>query len=354
MTWGQSLCAGQRAARRLGLGRRRRARQLELLGHQEQGGRYADRPRDPCRRPRGLVAATHALDRVLLHGYYVIPNWHLNYFRVAEWDKFGAAGQPAAYALALDTWWIDRRAIATSRRKSSRCRSNARLCGAADAADRPDALLIILVNFVIVQAAPGGPVDQLIAQFKGTAGGTLSRVSGGGGELGAATSGQASARRARPRSANSSSRSRSSTASTSRRPSASWLMIRHYLTFDFGKSFFRDRPVIRPHRRQAAGVDLARPVDDAADLSRLDPARHPQGGARRQPLRRVDQRRRSSSATPSRASCSPCCSSCCSPAAAISRGFRCAASSPTTGRALTWRTDPRLFLAHRPAGHRRW
>ncbi|HUZ72412.1 MAG TPA: extracellular solute-binding protein [Stellaceae bacterium] len=56
----------------------------------------------------GLVTATHALDRVLLHGYYVIPNWHLNYFRVARWDKFGEPRNPPPYALALDTWWIDK------------------------------------------------------------------------------------------------------------------------------------------------------------------------------------------------------------------------------------------------------
>ena len=31
----------------------------------------------------------------------------------------------------------------------------------------PVLFAIILVNFVIVQAAPGGPVDQLIAQLKG-------------------------------------------------------------------------------------------------------------------------------------------------------------------------------------------
>ena len=47
----------------------------------------------------------------------------------------------------------------------------------------PTLFAIILVNFVIVQAAPGGPVDQLIAELKDTSGGALSRVTGGGGEL---------------------------------------------------------------------------------------------------------------------------------------------------------------------------
>jgi microcin C transport system substrate-binding protein len=54
-----------------------------------------------------LVTATHALDRVLLSGYYVIPNWHLSAFRVASWDKFAAPPNPPPYTLALDTWWID-------------------------------------------------------------------------------------------------------------------------------------------------------------------------------------------------------------------------------------------------------
>src|ERR1700722_7083865 len=47
----------------------------------------------------------------------------------------------------------------------------------------PTLFPIILVNFVIVQAAPGGPVDQLIAELRGTGSGALDRVTGGGGEL---------------------------------------------------------------------------------------------------------------------------------------------------------------------------
>ncbi len=35
-----------------------------------------------------LVAHTHALDRVLQYGYYLIPHYHIAAFRVAHWDKF--------------------------------------------------------------------------------------------------------------------------------------------------------------------------------------------------------------------------------------------------------------------------
>ncbi len=54
-----------------------------------------------------LVTRVHALDRILLHSYYVIPNWHITYFRVAYWDKFQRPKISPPYALALDTWWID-------------------------------------------------------------------------------------------------------------------------------------------------------------------------------------------------------------------------------------------------------
>jgi microcin C transport system substrate-binding protein len=56
---------------------------------------------------QNLIDRTRALDRVLLWGHYVIPHWHLRYFRVAYWDKFGRPQITPKYALGFDTWWID-------------------------------------------------------------------------------------------------------------------------------------------------------------------------------------------------------------------------------------------------------
>ena len=54
-----------------------------------------------------LVYRTRALDRVLLWGYHAIPQWHINTWRVAHWNKFGSPENQAPYALgALDTWWV--------------------------------------------------------------------------------------------------------------------------------------------------------------------------------------------------------------------------------------------------------
>ena len=54
-----------------------------------------------------LVHRTRALDRVLQWGHYVVPNWHINKFRVAYWDKFGRPTITPKYGLGFQTWWVD-------------------------------------------------------------------------------------------------------------------------------------------------------------------------------------------------------------------------------------------------------
>jgi microcin C transport system substrate-binding protein len=56
-----------------------------------------------------LVAATHALDRVLLWNYYVVPQWHRPVVWLAYWNKFGIPEKQPAYVGAdIDSWWIDK------------------------------------------------------------------------------------------------------------------------------------------------------------------------------------------------------------------------------------------------------
>lgn len=45
----------------------------------------------------------------------------------------------------------------------------------------PTLVGIMLLNFVIIQAAPGGPIEQFIAEMEGHGGGALTRATGGGG-----------------------------------------------------------------------------------------------------------------------------------------------------------------------------
>lgn len=54
-----------------------------------------------------LVAATHALDRVLLWNYYVVPQWYSETINIAHWNKFGIPEKQPDYA-GIDpfSWWI--------------------------------------------------------------------------------------------------------------------------------------------------------------------------------------------------------------------------------------------------------
>jgi microcin C transport system substrate-binding protein len=54
-----------------------------------------------------LVTAARALDRVLLWGWYVVPQWHLQAVWAAYWDRFGFKDVPIRSGIAFDSWWVD-------------------------------------------------------------------------------------------------------------------------------------------------------------------------------------------------------------------------------------------------------
>lgn len=56
---------------------------------------------------KALVAAVHALDRVLLWNHYVIPGWHSEVWNVAYWNKFSQPAIQPKYALGTGNWWAD-------------------------------------------------------------------------------------------------------------------------------------------------------------------------------------------------------------------------------------------------------
>ncbi len=67
-----------------------------------------------------LVTRVHALDRVLLWGFYVVPNWHLSVSRVAYWDKFDRPKQSPKYGVDFMAWWVDAaKAASLEARKAS-------------------------------------------------------------------------------------------------------------------------------------------------------------------------------------------------------------------------------------------
>lgn len=53
-----------------------------------------------------LVQRVRALDRVLLHGHYVIPHWHLTRDRVAYWNKLQRPEVTPKNGIDLNNWWV--------------------------------------------------------------------------------------------------------------------------------------------------------------------------------------------------------------------------------------------------------
>jgi microcin C transport system permease protein len=109
---------------------------------------------------------------------------------------------------------------------------------------------IIATNFVIVQIAPGGPVEQLLAQIKDTAVDAAARISGAGGEetqsrtapaVGAENTAYRGARGLDPAFIAEIERQFGFDKPAHER---FFIMLGNYLAFDLGKSYFRDRGVM--------------------------------------------------------------------------------------------------------------
>ncbi|MEZ5849433.1 MAG: hypothetical protein R3D68_02120 [Hyphomicrobiaceae bacterium] len=64
-----------------------------------------------------LVAATRALDRTLLWGHYLVPQFYAPNERCAYWNKFArpttAPGHASVQSAAVQTWWYDPQAART-------------------------------------------------------------------------------------------------------------------------------------------------------------------------------------------------------------------------------------------------
>ena len=157
----------------------------------------------------------------------------------------------------------------------------------------PTILGIMAVSFAIVQFVPGGPVERAIAQLQGADQSSTAGFGGGGGQIGAGVS-QAGG--------DISSRYRGAQGLD---PKFIKELEKQYgfdkpalgALLDPGARLrdLQSRQELLPRRAgagadqgEAAGVDLARPVDDVHLLCDLDPARHPQGGQGRLALRHRD------------------------------------------------------------------
>jgi microcin C transport system permease protein len=114
----------------------------------------------------------------------------------------------------------------------------------------PTLLGIILINFAVVQFAPGGPVDQMLAELRGEAGSTLGRISGEGqGETRGPPASEGRGETSQYRGARGLDPAIVAEIERTFGFDRPWherlgTMLLGYAQFDLGRSLFRDRPVV--------------------------------------------------------------------------------------------------------------
>jgi len=116
----------------------------------------------------------------------------------------------------------------------------------------PTLLGILFVSFVVVQFAPGGPVERVIAQLNGADTGGSSRVSGGSGtdfgarmQPGAAETANSNYRGAQGLDPDFIKSLENQFGFDKPAPELFALMLWNFARFDFGKSYFRDVSVLQ-------------------------------------------------------------------------------------------------------------
>lgn len=112
----------------------------------------------------------------------------------------------------------------------------------------PTLLGIMLINFIIIQAAPGGPVEQVLSKLRGGMMDTDSRIGGSQMEMGqiAAASGmEGSAYRGAQGIDPEFIKELERQFGFDKPPHTRFLhMIKNYVTFDLGRSYFKDQSVL--------------------------------------------------------------------------------------------------------------
>jgi microcin C transport system permease protein len=135
----------------------------------------------------------------------------------------------------------------------------------------PTLLGVLLITFVVTQFVPGGPVEQYMAEAKagagrGAEGGGLSYRGGQGVDPKRVEQIKALYGFDKPA------------------PERFYLMLKQFLSFDLGRSFFQNKDVWQLIKEKAAGFHQPGVVDFFHQLRRGRAAGRGQGGARRHAL----------------------------------------------------------------------
>jgi len=110
----------------------------------------------------------------------------------------------------------------------------------------PTLLGIMAISFIVIQFAPGGPVEQVIARMSGEGGGAMDRISGGGADVSQNFSAQGDVRYRGAQGLDPAFIAELEKQFGFDKPPLERFvtMIWNYIRFDFGDSYFRDISVI--------------------------------------------------------------------------------------------------------------
>jgi microcin C transport system permease protein len=111
----------------------------------------------------------------------------------------------------------------------------------------PTIIGILFISFVIVQFAPGGPVERILSQIQGTDTGATSNFGGGGGSNAAAGGGDFSSKYRGAQGLDPAfiKELEKQFGFDKPAPERFLLMLWNYARFDFGRSYFSDQPVLQ-------------------------------------------------------------------------------------------------------------
>ena len=105
MVWGQSLSPGNEQRYYWGSSSADQKGSYNFAGIKDETVDFLIEKIISAKTTEELQTSTRALDRVLMWGFYVIPQWHMDKTRIVHWDKFGFPKVSPMQGISIMSWW---------------------------------------------------------------------------------------------------------------------------------------------------------------------------------------------------------------------------------------------------------
>ena len=105
MVWGQSLSPGNEQRYYWGSSSADQKGSYNFAGIKDETVDFLIEKIVSAKTTEELQTSTRALARVLMWGFYVIPQWHMDKTRIVHWDKFGFPKVSPMQGISIMSWW---------------------------------------------------------------------------------------------------------------------------------------------------------------------------------------------------------------------------------------------------------